>query len=162
MGWRVWGQPYASGELSNTSYYQPFRMNADTIVKTVRTWFIVYNDPVFTSLTAKIYATDDQIEDGTYPPTKLLYTSDSRTKAQIHNADYGARETWFEFSPTVPLEGNTWYALVINGVGYTPTSSSYLCWMHSYPDAVYDSNYTATRYNVNKSPFQIYFEGAAY
>lgn len=162
MGWEVYGQPYDTGELSDTSYYQSFRLNQDTIIKTIRTWFIVFNDPIFTDLTAKIYATDDQIEDGTFPPTKLLHTSDSRLKSQIHTLDYGARETWFQFSPTIPLEGNTWYALVINATGYIPTSSSYLCWMHAYPDPVYQTNWTPSRYTVGKSPFQIYFEGASY
>ena len=161
MAWTVWAQPFGSGELSDTTYYQAFRPNSDFILKAMRTWFVVYNDPVFTDLNAKIYGTNTQ-DESVWPPTKLIATSDSRTKAQIHTQDYGVRETWFEWSPTVDLEANTWYAIVINGTGYTPTSSSYLAWKHSYPDPVLSTNYTANLITVNKSPYQLYFIGAAY
>lgn len=162
MGWRVYGIPYGSGELSDTTLYQPFRPNKNILIRTVRTWFIIFNDPVFTSLNAKIYATDFQVEDGTFPPTKLLQTSDSRTKASIHTDDYGIKETYFTFSPTIELESSTWYALVINASGYTPTSNSYIAWKHSYPDPVLETLWSPSRNTVNKSPFQIYFEGANY
>lgn len=159
--WKVWAQPFDTGELANTSWRQAFRMNSDTIVRAVRTWFVVYNDPTFTSLNAKIYATDAQVEDGTFPATELLHTSDSRTKSEIHTLPYGVKETYFDFSPTAPLQSDTWYALVINAVGYAPTTSSYLAWKHSYPDPVL-TGYTPARETINQSPFQIYFIGAPY
>lgn len=161
MGWTVWARPFESGQLSNTTYRQPFRMNTDTIVIAVRTWFVVFNDPTFTSLNAKIYATDAQVEDGTFPATRLLHTSDSRTKAELFTLPYGVKETYFKFEPTAPLQAGTWYNLVINGVGYAPTSSSYLAWKHSYPDPVLQG-YTPARETINQSPFQIYFIGANY
>lgn len=160
MAWTVWAADWQAGELSDTTLYQPFRMNADTIVLAVRTWFVVYNDPTFTSLNAKIYS--DELRSGVHTPVKLLHTSDSRTKAQLHSQEYGVRETWFEFDPSVPLQGDTWYNLVINGVGYAPTSNSYLAWRHAYPDPVLATDYVANPLNINAAPFDIYFIGGTY
>lgn len=161
MAWTVWGQNYQSGELSDTSYSQAFRMNSNTIVRAIRTWFVIYNNPIFNSLNAKIYATDEQIEDGSYPPTKLLATSNSRTKSELITDDYGIKETYFDFTNDVELEGTTWYAIVINADGYSPTSNSHIAWKHSYPDPVLPG-YTAALETINQSPFEIYFIGADY
>lgn len=159
MGWQVWADSYDASSLSDKSLYQPFRPNQNILIKALRTWFVIYNDPIFTSLNARIYATDSG-EDRT--PTKLIATSDSRTKAQIHTEDYGIRETWFEWSPVVELEADTWYAIVINGVGYNPTLSSYLSWMKAYPDPVLPTDYTNNLITVHRAPYQIYFIGASY
>ncbi len=160
MAWTVWAHDWESGELANTTLFQPFRMNTDTIVKAVRTWIVVYGDPTFTDLNAKIYS--DEVRSGDHTPVKLLHTSDSRTKAQIHTDLYGVRETWFEFTNTAALQGDTWYNLVINGTGYSPTSNSYLAWRHAYPDPVLSTDYVAAVENINSAPFDIYFIGGDY
>lgn len=159
MAWTVWGKNFDTGELSNTNLFCTFRMNSDTILKAVRTWFIVYNDPVFTNLNCKIYS--DEVRSGSHTPVKLLHTStDVRTKAELHTLPYGVKETYFTFDE-IPLQGDTWYNLVINGTGYTPTSTSYLAWMHSYPDPVL-TGYTPALETINLSPFAIYFIGGEY
>lgn len=160
MGWSVWGRSFESGDLANTNLYQPFRMNTDTIVKAVRTWIIVYGNPTFTDLNAKIYSSESR--SGTETPVLLLHTSDSRTKAQIHTENYAIRETWFEFTNTAALQGDTWYNLVINGTGYSPTTNSYLAWRHGYPDPVISTNYTAAVETINQAPYDIYFIGGTY
>lgn len=162
--WDVWARTYESGELANTTLFQPFRMNTDTILKAVRTWFVVFNNPTFTDLNAKIYSDEIRTISGTktgHTPVTLLHTStDSRTKAELHTSDYGVKETYFTFNE-VPLQGDTWYNLVINGTGYSPTASSYLAWKHAYPDPVL-TGYTAAVETINSSPFQIYFIGGDY
>lgn|SRR3990167_2048515 len=165
MAWTVWAHNWESGELSNTTLYQPFRMNSDTILKGVRTWIVVFNNPTFTELNCKIYSDEVRTISGTYTdhtPVKLLHTStDVRTKAELCTLNYGVKETYFTFAE-VPLQADTWYNLVINGTGYSPTSSSYLSWMHSYPDPVLASSYTAAVETINSSPFAIYFIGGTY
>jgi hypothetical protein len=140
-------------------------MNQDTILKAVRTWIVVFNDPTFTDLNCKIYSDEIRSIGGTktgHTPVKLLHTStDSRTKAEIHTLDHGVKEVYFTFNE-VPLQANTWYNLVINGTGYSPTSGSYLAWRHAYPDPVLATDHVAAVETINGSPFDIYFIGGTY
>lgn len=159
MAWTVWARNWETGQLSDTTLYCTFRMNTNTILRAVRTWIVVYNNPVFTSLNCKIYSNESR--SGVNTPVKLLHTStDSRLKAEIHTLDYGVKETYFTFDD-VPLQGDTWYNLVINGAGYVPTDSSYLAWMHSYPDPVLDG-YTPAVETIAVSPYAVYFIGGEY
>lgn len=165
MAWTVWGRRWDTGELANTAMFASFRMNTDTILKAARTWVIVFNNPTFTSLNAKIYSDEVRTISGTktgHTPVTLLHTStDSRTKAEIHTLDHGVKETYFTFNE-IPLQKDTWYNFVINAVGYSPTSGSYLCWKHSYPDPVLSTDYTSAVETINSSPFDLYFIGGDY
>ena len=149
MGQTVWAHNWEAGELSNTTMFQRFRMNENAVIKGVRTWFVVFNDPTFTNLNCKIYSDDNS------SPGVLLHTSSgSRTKEELHTQDYAIRETYFNFGEHA-LHENTWYNFVINGTGYSPTASSYLAWVHSYPKPMLPG-YTAAVETINSAPFAIY------
>lgn len=144
----VWARPWDSGELANTAIYQAMRMNDNAILQAVRIRLVVYNDPVFTDLNCKIYSDDSGVVGG------LIHTStDSRTAAEIHTLDYAWKETYFTFNKA-NLQKDTWYNFVINATGYSPTASSHLAWMHTYPDPML-TGYTAARETANQSPFYI-------
>lgn len=158
MAWTVWGDDWESGQLSNTEKFQTMKFNKNTVLRAIRTWVIVINDPVFTDLNMKIYS--NEIVSGDNTPVKLLHTStDSRTKAEVHTLEHGVKEIYFTFND-VPLQSETFYNFVINGTGYVPTGSSYLAWMKAFPDPVYSNNFTPSLETLNIAPYQIYAIGS--
>lgn len=152
----VWANPFTSSEMTNTDKFIKFKTNKNLVVKGVRTAFVVYNDPVFTSLNAKIYSEDAG-------PGELLYTSiDSRTKAEIHTLANGVKETYFTFND-IPLQSDTEYNLVINGSGYAPTDNSYLAWKAAFPDPIYsDPGFQYIFTTLNRCPFEMYLIAGEY
>lgn len=156
MTFSVWANEWASGELSNTNLYQPVIFNQNTILRAIRTWVIVYNDPSFTNLNCKIYSNDVQ----TSAPKLLLYTSTNTVlKADLYTDDYAVREIYFEFAD-INLNGEDTYHFVINGTGYSYSSSSYLAWKKAWPDPVYATNYVVANINAYRAPYALYCIGA--
>lgn len=155
--WRVWGESFSdASDLTSTRVFQPVRFNKNVILKGVRTWVVVYNNPTFTNLNMKIYSNDAQ--QSSYTPKEVVSTSnDVRTKSEIHTLSNAVKEIYFTFDD-IPLNGEDFYNFVINGTGYSPTSSSYLAWMKGFPDPVYDEGLPAfTMVSIGGAPFQIYF-----
>lgn len=160
MAWTVWGDDWEDGQLSNTDKSLTIRFNDNYIIRAIRTWIIVYNDPVFTNLNMKFYS--NEVVSAVNTPKKLLTTStDVRTKAEIHTLPYAVKEIYFTFD-NFPVQGNTYYNLVINGTGYVPTGSSYLAWMKGFPDPVYASNYVPALETIPLAPYQLYAIGGRY
>ena len=157
MGWRVWGNVFESGELSNQNKYVRLKPNKNIILDTVRTWVIFYNNPTLTSLTMKIFSDDG----GT--PRKLLHESTTTLlKGDIITENNGVKEIYFEFE-NIPLQEGTHYHFIISGSGYVPTTNSFLAWMHAFPDPVYEiTGYTASMPTVNRSSYALYLIGADY
>jgi len=154
MGTTVWARDWGSGELSNTTQFQPFKMNKNVQLKAIRTQILIYNNPTFTNINCKIYT--DDYQNGVHSPGVLLATStDSRTKADMTSEDYGAIETYFNFDK-IALNEATWYNVVINGTGYSPTASSYLAWVKAYPDPVLTTDYTPLPITIEWAPFEVY------
>lgn len=151
MTYSAWGDDFSSADMTGVSKFVTFKPNKNIVVRYIRTAFVIYNDPVFTDLNAKIYSVGaDNV------PVELLHTStDSRTKAEIHTLANGVKSTYFTFND-IPLQENTYYNLVINGTGYLPTTNSYIAWKLAFPDPVYrDPIYTYGFANINRCPFDI-------
>ena len=157
MAWTVYGTVYESAsDLTDTTLSQPVKPKTNLLLRGVRTWIIFVDDPVITSFNMKIYSSDNNT------PKKLLYTStDSRTKAELLSDNSGVKETYFTFND-VPLNGETTYHFVLNGVGYTPTSSSYVAWRRGWPDPVYQAGFTPNKFNLGGSPFELYLIGGEF
>ena len=159
MGWKIYGRRIESGELSDTSKFQTVKINKNTILKAVRTWIIINNDPTFTDLNMKIYS--NNVISGENSPGSLLYTSTNvQAKADILTENNGARELWFEFDD-VPMQENTYYNFVLNGTGYAYSLSSHLAWRVAWPDPVHDG-YTPDALNAGIAPYCIYMVGSEY
>lgn len=159
-GWTVYGDPWESGELANTNKFQTIKYKDNIILKAIRTWVIVVNDPTFTNLTMKIYSNTVVSSDNT--PVKLLYTStNTLTKSEIITLANGVKEIYFTFDD-VPMQEETLYNLVINGAGYVYSSSSHLAWMKAWPDPVYTAGYTPTSESLAVAPYQVYAIGGKF
>lgn len=154
MGWRVWGDDFTTADMTGVTKAQAFVTNKNVVLRAVRTWFIVINDPVFTSINALIYS-NDVVASANTPRDLIATSTDNRTKAELHSLAHGVKETYFTFDD-VPLQENTTYNLVINAAGYTATDSSYLAWRKAFPDPVYPSDYTLAFETIGQSPYEIY------
>lgn len=134
MAYRVWCTRWDTGELADTTVFQPIKFNSNIVLRAIRAVVVVVDNPTFTDLNMKIYSSRNN------SPQKLLHTSsNSITKAQLHTADNGVKECYFQFADP-SLEADTTYQLVINGTGYTPTATSLLAWKHAFPENIYASD----------------------
>jgi hypothetical protein len=153
-GWRVWGDPYTTAEMSNSSRHQKVEFDDNYILKAVRTWVIIYNNPTFTSLNMKVYS------DNAGVPGKLLHTSTNNLlKSEIHTLDNGVKEIYFDFNE-IPVRSGDIYHFVINASGYTGSETSHIAWMKAFPDPVYATGLTVSFSNLLYLPYQLYFIGS--
>lgn len=164
MGWKIWATEWTTtGQMEDASIFQPILFPRNVILRATRTWIVAYNDPVFTSLSMKIYS--NQVVSGINTPKKLLHTStDVRTKAEIFTLPNAAKEIYFNFDDVPLREGDT-YNFVINAVGYVPVNfpdpdASLLAWRKGYPDPIYTASFKAALDIVERAPFSILFIGA--
>lgn len=163
--WSVFGKEFLSGELSNTAKFQPVTFNKNIILKAARVWIISISDPTYTSLNMKIYSSEPDSA-GRDKPNKLIFSStNSVTKAQIQTLAHANKEIFFQFDDE-PMQQNTKYHFVVNGVGYSPTAgTNFLAWRQGFPDPVLRTGLSTNDISlqrVNKLPYTIYFIGAEY
>lgn len=158
MAWRVWGETYAStSDLSDGVLYCPIEPSEKTVLKACRTWVIIYGNPVFTSLSMKIYS--NRIVSGQPTKGKLLFTSTNvQLKADVHTLANGVKEIWFDFDYPV-LRAGEFYHFVLTGSGYAPTPTAHIAWMKTFPDPFYPG-VTPNWINMNKLPYQLYIIGS--
>jgi hypothetical protein len=127
MTYRVYADLWTAGSdlTDDGTLFCPLVIPADRniICRAVRTKVLFVNDPVFTSLSMKIFAVRNNARAG------LLATStDVRTKAEIHTLPHGEREFHLTFDDVI-LQASTTYHLVMFATGYEPTSDSFLGWV---------------------------------
>ena len=159
MGWLVYGENLETSDLTTTAKFQPVKFGKDSILIGIRTWLIIYNDPVFTNLNMKIYSND--ASSGANSPKKLLATSTNvQTKTAIHTLENGVKEIWFDFDKPV-FNGKDIFNLVLNGTGYIGTSDSHIAWLKAFPNPVYSSGYTPSMLTIPYAPYEAYFIGAS-
>ena len=102
--WYAW--VIETGDLSGTAINQKVKFNSNISLKAIRTWFVSYNNPVFTNLRMKIYS---NYNDG---PLKLLHTSTNAwSSGQITSATYGLREIYFEFAEPFKKGADEYYVV---------------------------------------------------
>jgi len=151
MGWSVLGRVLDTADLgSSGTVYQKVIFNKDLVLRSMQTWFIVYNNPTFTDLYFKVYSLD-----GT-TPKKLIYTSTNVIlKADMFTENYGIKGVRFDFGD-VAFRATTSYAFVPRATGYTASGSSYLAWKLAWPDPAYRTNIPLSdKSNAGRSPYDI-------
>ena len=152
MAWEVLGRTYYSdSDLTDATVYQGMQFDFNVVLKAVRVWVIVYNDPTFTSLNMKIYSNQSSA------PGSVLYTSTNTwAKADVHTSDYAVKELYFEFNDVALISGKMHY-FVINASGYSGASAtSHLAWKYAYPDPVYETGVTLDKVKAGTYPLNIY------
>lgn len=157
MGWRVWGEPLFTADFGGAPVrYMPiiFRNDGENFVlKAIKTWLIVYNNPSFTSFEMRIYSSRNSA------PGDLLHTSSNvQTKASIHTLANACKEIYFDFNKPVFDKDDTYY-LVLWGNGYTGDATAHVAWKKSYPDPNYTTGLSDTK-SLGKWPYDIAVFGA--
>jgi hypothetical protein len=155
MGWKVWGEPFETNDLTSTlRVFQLVKPNKNLILRAIRCWYIFYGDPVFTNLFAEIFSIENN-----EPKKKLFTSSNLITNSEIISLENGVKEIYFTFND-VNLKSNTQYAFLTRGNGYTGSSSSHIAWKTSFPDPVYTTNLTLSYENLLRYPYTITFFGS--
>lgn len=138
MAWTVYGQPFSTASMTDTSIYQKFSPQSNLILRATRAWVIQVNDPSYTSINMKLYTNN-----AGSPRTLLATSTNSQTKsAMFGTSNSGVKEVYFTFSDLVLKEDEIYHA-VINGSGYTGSDSSHLSWRQMLWEPVYRTNYDA-------------------
>lgn len=159
--WKVFGNVLETADINGTSKSQAMkiRTNSNVVVKAIRTWFVFFNDPAFTSLSLRIY------EDQAGQAGKLIATStNSFTLAQVFtdaaSNDYALKGLYFEFDE-ISLKGTSYYHVLPYAVGYTGTDSSHIAWVKGWPDNEYRTGLTLSYEESIASPYRFAVVGAS-
>lgn len=121
----------------------------DIRLKAIRTWFVIYNNPSFTSIEMRLYSIRSDA------PFKLLATSNTILKADIHTLSHACKEIGFEFEDAIALEAQREYIIVPYINGYTGTTSSHIAWRKAYEDIVYTEGVDLEYVNLLVRPYQM-------
>lgn len=172
--WRVYGDSITTGESlgsgNQISKSQAITIPRDSLVLAIRSWFIFFNNPLFTDISLRLYSlntTQSVMTLGTPPP--LVAQSAVRLKSSIFRTNYSltplvdfncgsaCREIYFEFNAPkgVPLKGGDSYFIVPILSGYTGDASSHVAWRRGWftGEQVYAANPTYEKLAV--APFVV-------
>lgn len=162
MSWTVFADTYDStSDLSNGVKFVPAQMNKNILLRYIRTWIVLLNDPNLSTLTMTI----NHDNAGTKGP--VIYTStNSWTKAQITTYDHCIREIYFEFDD-VPLDGTSTYNFALVGTStntgtYNGDQPYFVAWKNAYPYPVHRGGFTITASNLTRYPYDICLIGAEF
>lgn len=156
MGWRVFADWYTTAESSGTSKAQKVTLTDPLVLLACRVWLVQYNNPALTALTLKVYS------DNGGSVGDLLYTSGSRTKADIFTESNSCVETYFEFNAPHGVNlGTGVYHFALGFSGYTGTENAHIAWKKSWPETPPNlDGFTASFENVGTAPYCLTFIGA--
>jgi hypothetical protein len=149
----VYGDSFTTSDFTNGSKSVSFKLESNSIIKYIRTRIILYNDPIFTNITAKI-SYDNNGSIGS------LYKNSITTwaKSQILTLDNGCNELYFEFEDIV-LDKNNKYHFQILGTGANFSDSSHIAWKTSYPFPVYVEGWTPAFRKLPQFPYDFVATG---
>lgn len=153
MGWRMIGKPILTADLP-FAVSQKVELDAAKVLRGIQVGVILYGDPAFTSLEARIYT------DNAGTPKKLIATStNAPLKAAILEVeDHGMKFMGFSFN-YVNLLANTPYHFVLYPNGYTGTDASHIAWRMSYPDPQYRTGITLDAAHGDNHPLELSLVG---
>lgn len=145
----TFGNVMTTADSTGKSMYLKFHPTDNIVMRAVRTWYIFYNDPTFTSLTCKLYA-----DQGGAPGGIIETANNTFNKADLYTEDHALVEVYWEFD-YVPLRSGVNYHLVTNCSGYTYDDASHIAWRKGWPDNVYRGGLQLDYEEIITSPFQL-------
>lgn len=156
MGTRLWGR--IAETLTGTEIYQPFLPGQDFILRGLRHWIVLLNNPTVSTLRCSIYANNSTTN---LPSTKIADASNTWEKSDLLTQTHGFFEIYFDFN-FVPLQADTRYHVVFTADSYTYSISSHVAYRVAYPDPVYSGGLTIAPEKLDVFPLALYFIGAPY
>ncbi len=157
MSWTVYGERMLSTDFTGTPrVYQPFSFATDVRLKAIRTWFVHFNSPVYTTLGMRIY--DDA---GASVPTALRNTfTKTWVRSDILSDAYGIHEVYFDFTNPLWMKAGQTYHFAPYVVGNAFTDLSYLSWVRGFPDPNSTHVIPVTLASISRIPFWLACIGA--
>jgi hypothetical protein len=161
MTWRVLGKPIytADNSASAPGVYQKIKLPSNLLANAFRVMVAHYNNPTYTSLELKIYGN----RNGAIG--KLLHTSTNTiTKATIAATEnHSLKETYFEFSPEIPLKaGEEYFASIFINGAYVGDSSTHIAFVSTWPDPIFDTGITQTQAKASNYPLRLSIFGTEF
>jgi hypothetical protein len=145
-----------AGNTDPPEITQTFSFSKNTIIRAVRVFVLVYNDPAFTSISAKIYSVR-----GSGAVKDVAASTNSFTKAQVTTLAHAHKEIYFTF-PSVSILADSDYKIGLIISGYTGTQSSHLAWAMSWPDPIYRTGLTINQAKAGVMPLSLSFIGSEF
>jgi hypothetical protein len=153
--WSIYGNSYdTDADFLNATKTVRFKVPAGNIQQYVRTWVIGNNDPLYTNITASIYA-DVNGSKG----AKLYDSLTTHLKAAVSTKINFVKELYFEFD-NLSLDENNWYHFALRGTSSGFTEDSHIAWKTSYPYPVYTTGLGST--NLAAYPYTFSMVGAEF
>lgn len=154
MAQRVYADPFTTSNYTSHGIVQPTKFNKNIVLRTVRAWVVIVDDPTFTNIRCKIFS-DDNGNKGSLLET----SSNSPTKSEIITLNSGIKEIGFSFNDIV-LHGDDTFYFGLGGDGASFTDAKFIAMRRQWPDPYYTTGLDVTFVSQAKSPFSFYFEGA--
>jgi hypothetical protein len=131
------GEVLLTSDASNLRVYQPVVSASSISFIADRTWFIFYNNPIFTSMSMDLYTNSPN----NTPEALFASSSNSWLKSDIITAANGVKSINFNFDH-VNLKVGEKYHLLVRIAGYTGTNNSHIAWYKNF-DPVYNAPLTS-------------------
>lgn len=156
--WSLYGERFSDSDFSGAPrVYQPFTLTKNLKLKALRTSFVFYGSPAYTSLGMRIY------DDKGGVPTTLKATFDKIwAPAELLTLNYGVKEIWFDFDNALWLRKGTKYHLAPYIVGSSFSGASHVSWVHGFPDPNTETLATLSIANIMNVPYFMALIGAEY
>lgn len=156
MGYRCWAERFVTADFSGTPvHYQSLKPTDSIALKAIRSRFVIYNSPTFTTLSMRVYSGVSSA------PGALLHTFDTTwTKAQITSYANAAMEIYFEFTNPRHFHSGDTYYFVPWITGYTGDENSHVGWIKAFPDPAYTTGLTVNPTTIAALPYNIGIIGA--
>lgn len=131
MSLRVYGERLVTADFAGTipRVYVSVTFNKNFVLKAVRTWVIIYNNPTFTALQLRVYSNKNGA------PAQLIHTFDKQwSLAEITDYDYALKEIYFDVTLPRFFKDEDVYHFALWATDYTGDGSSHVAWKRGYHD----------------------------
>lgn len=149
MSWKVYGDSYNTDTSFNDGTKTVrFKLNKNAIIKYIRTWIILFNNPNVINMTASIYY-DQNNEKGELFCDSLT----THKKTDLITLENGIKSIYFEFDEN-SFNKDMWYHFAIHGNSVGFSNDSHVAMKTSYPDPVYKEGLAIIFSNLPKFPYE--------
>jgi len=158
MSWKIYGNQLDADDVDGVDLSQAMRirMNQNLVLEGLRTWFVFYGAPAFSSLRLKLY------DDREGVAGKLIAQSINEwVPADVQTDAYAVKGLWFEFEHRA-MRGDTFYHVLPVITGYAPSEASHIAWVKSFPDPEYRTGLDLTYEAMHVRPYRLAVVGAEF
>lgn len=154
--WKVYGNVLETADIDGTTKTQAMAWvpNSDIVLRGTRTWFVMFNSPVFTQLRMRLYESQGS------GAGKLIATSTNFfIPADLQTDAYALKGVYFDWAD-IALKGTNTYYFLPYATGYTGNDSTHIAWVKAFPDPEYRTGFSLTYEEMHARPYRLAVIGA--